>query len=154
MGGRSSSSICQISVGVGEAGTGVREALRVGLGVLEGWAVAVLVGVESTAAEATSTGVALAGGSSGRTDGRLQASKKNSSSSTAMSTTVRAFDITIPTKLHGDHDDSSGAIVSLARHRHKRWGVSVVRWLASPSVALRAGFDTLLGCCSGCLRHR
>ena len=99
MGGRSSSSMSQISVGVGEAGTGVWEALRVGLGVLEGWAVAVLVGVESTAAEATATGVALAGGSSGRTDGRLQASKKNSSSSTAMSTTTREFDITISAML-------------------------------------------------------
>jgi len=82
-------------VGVGEAGTGVGEAPPVGAGVLEGWAVAVLVGVESTAAEATGTGVALAGGSSGRRDGRLQASKEDSSSSTAMSTTVREFDITI-----------------------------------------------------------
>jgi len=63
MGGRSSSSICQISVGVGEAGTGVREALRVALGVLEGCAVAVLVGVWSAAAEAAVRGVALADGS-------------------------------------------------------------------------------------------
>ncbi|HUW12311.1 MAG TPA: hypothetical protein VM537_21475 [Anaerolineae bacterium] len=137
----------QISVGVGEAGTGVREALRVGLGVLEGWAAAVLVGVESMAAEATATGVALAGGSSGRTDGRLQASKKNSSSRTAMSTTVRECDIIISAMLYGD-DDASGAIVSLARHPHKRcWRPWVLRHrvggMASPVawfwVRLRGG---------------
>jgi hypothetical protein len=81
-------------VGVGEAGTDVEEALPVGRGVLEGRAVAVLVGVESTAIEAVVTGVGLTGGASGRAEGRLQASKKDSSNR-AVSATVREFDITI-----------------------------------------------------------
>jgi hypothetical protein len=80
-------------VGVGEAGTDVEEALPVGRGVLEGRAVAVLVGVESTAIEAVVTGVGLTDGALGRAEGRLQASKKDSS--TAVSTIMRGFDITI-----------------------------------------------------------
>ena len=52
---------------------GVGVLWRRGLRVSVGWAVAVLVGVESTAAEVTVAGVAVAGGSSGRTEGRLQA---------------------------------------------------------------------------------
>lgn len=55
----------------------------------------VLVGVDSTAREAVATGVGLGLGSSGRTEGRLQASKKHSKSSTVVSTTVRGFDISI-----------------------------------------------------------
>jgi hypothetical protein len=100
MGGRSSSSICQISVGVGEAGTDVGEALPVGAGVPEGWAVAVLVGVESTAREAVATGVGLTDCASGRAEGRLQASKKHSNNRAA-STIVREFDITILTGFYG-----------------------------------------------------
>jgi hypothetical protein len=95
-----------------------------GFWVSVGWGVAVLavlVGVESMAATVTVTGVALAGVSCGRMEGRLQASKTNSKS-TAMSTTDREFDIITPTTLHGD-DDSSVGIVSLACDRHKRRGV-------------------------------
>jgi hypothetical protein len=91
---------------------GVAEARWVAFGVLDGRAIAVLVGVESTAAEVTVAGVALAGGSSGATDGRLQASRTKRRSM-ATSTTVREFDITAPTRVNGD-DERSGAIVSPA----------------------------------------
>jgi len=104
--------------------------------------------VESTAAVAAATGVALAGGSSGRTDGRLHASRKNSSSSTAMSMTVREFDIALSTRLQGEEQYWSVAIVALARHPHKRcWRSWVLRHrvggMASPLawfwVRLRGG---------------
>ncbi|HJX38610.1 MAG TPA: hypothetical protein VJ714_08415 [Anaerolineae bacterium] len=92
MGGRSSSSICQISVGVGETGSGVAVARRRGFWVSVGWGVAVLVGVESMAATVAAAGVTLAGVSSGSTEGTLQA--RTVASSRDNSKQITGLDIT------------------------------------------------------------